>query len=115
MALKRPKSIVGPGCPSECSTVPSPTLTDTMFETLFANDDDDVETSPPKTNKSKLEVMCAELDISPVALIPKTLNSAEDVRDSMSSWDAWLEKVNKKHDAAEEDRTDQLLDRRCQP
>ena len=27
------------------------------------------------------------------------MNSAEDVSDSMSCWDAWKEKVNKKHDA----------------
>ena len=61
--------------------------------------DDDVETPPPKN--SKLEVKCAELDISPgnLPMPPKKMNSAEDVSDSMSCWDAWKEKVNKKHDA----------------
>ena len=92
MALKRSLPIVGPECPSECSTVPSPTLTVTMFETLFASDDD-VETPPPKTNKSKLEVKCAELDISSVVLTPNKLNSAEDDKENVSCWDTWLEET----------------------
>ena len=94
------------------STVPSPTLTDTLFETLFVSDDD-VETPPPK--KSKLEVKCAELDISPgnLPMTPNKLDSAEDVSDSMSCWDAWKETVNKKHDADKDAFTEDMDNMWC--
>ena len=58
MALKRSELILGPECRSECST-----LTDTLFETLFASDDD-VETPPPK--KSKLEVSDDDVETPPL-------------------------------------------------
>ena len=86
--------------PPKISVGPTPTYD--LFEMLFA---DDLET-PPKTKKSKLESKCAELDIPPVV---KTLelNSAEDDKENMSCWDAWKDKVNKKHDAAEKELPDE--------
>ena len=83
------------------STVPSPTLTDNLFEMIFA---DDVET-PPKTKKSKLDIQCEELDIPPVIKYKSELENPNanlswdawklkkdaDVKDTenMSCWDAW--------------------------
>ena len=58
MALKRSELILGPASRSECLT-----LTDTLFETLFASDDD-VETPPPK--KSKLEVSADDVETPPL-------------------------------------------------
>ena len=108
MALKRAlkRQFTEPSQEIE-DVVAESTLTNKMFEMLFV---DDVET-PPKTNKSKLETTCANLDIPPVV---KTLelNSAEDVEENMSCRDAWLEAAgfDKDIDAAEDKENMSCMD-----